>query len=170
VHCPLPLDTLTPAGTAEVNGRACDQFTGTLFGAPATAWFDPAAGYSLRRVSHGGTVTDVESSNDNPAGVWLPTKYIVTTAAGAVERECVVERVAVGKSYPAAEFDPPWPAGLMVHDMVAGRAYVSDADGVLQPADHWAAWDAVARLWWVAVLLVALPAGVIAWRAWRKRK
>jgi hypothetical protein len=170
-HCPCPIDSLTPTGTEEVRGRVCDVFTGTVAGLPGTFWFDPQSGYALRQVNRGGTVTEVESSNDNPAGAWLPTKWTVTKADGTVVRECVVERSEVGKQYPAAEFDPPWPAGLRVHDQVAWREYVSDADGVLQSADPVQdVWDRVLRLWWVPVLAVVLPVGLIAWRVWRKRK
>jgi hypothetical protein len=174
VHCPFPMDALTPAGTEEIDGRVCDVFTRPMTGfvLPATAWFDPAAGYSLRRFRHGGEVIDVESSNDNSAGVWLTTRYTTSkpNAAGKVEvQEYTVERVEVGKPYPAAEFDPPWPAGLQVYDLVENRVFVSDADGGLQPADNHTVWDWVARLWWVPVAAVGLSAALAGWRVWRKR-
>lgn len=172
-HCPFPMDSLTPTGTEEIGGRACDVFTGGLGGVPGTFWFDPASGYSLRRVKRGGSVTDVESSNDNPAGVWLPTKYTVTkpNAVGRVEvQEYTIERVEVGKGYPAAEFDPPWPAGLQVNDFVENRAFVADENGVLQLADDSTVWEWVARLWWVPVAAVVLSAGLVGWRMWRKRR
>lgn len=173
VHCPFPMDTLTPAGTEDVRGRPCDKFTGELDGVPGTFWFDPAAGYSLRQKTRGTSLTEIESSNANPAGVWLPTTYTVTqtTPAGRTEvKEYVVERVEVGKAYPASEFDPPWPAGMRVVDIDNGQEFVTDANGVPQiPPEH-VTWVWTTRLWWVPVLLVVVPMLLVAWRVWARRK
>lgn len=173
LHCPVTADTLTPAGTAEVRGRVCDAYTGTLDGVAGTFWFDPAAGHTLRRMKLGVTAIDVESSNANPAGVWLPASYTLTrTPAGRPPEveEFTVERVEIGKDYPAAEFDPPWPAGVLVHDAVSNGTFVSDADGELQRVDDRRMWEWVIRLWWVPVAFVALTAGLVGWRMWRRRK
>jgi hypothetical protein len=172
IHCTLPLDTLTPAGTAEVNGRPCDEFSGLMNGVPVRVWFDPAAGHALRRFRQGSTVIDVESSNDNPAGVWLPKRYAYSRTAlnGKVEaKEYTVENVEVGKEYQETEFNPPWPAGMKVHDLVAGEQFMSDADGVLHPFDDRSWWQRVVALWWVPVVLVTVAGGLIGWRRWRRR-
>ncbi len=172
LHCAILADTLTPAGTADVNGRTCDEYTGALNTVPVTLWFDPAAGHSLRRLRHGTAVTDVESSDDNPAGVWLPTRWTTTrtTPAGKAEvREFVVERAEVGKAYPTAEFDPPWPAGVAVYDLVDGGEYVSDANGELHRTDGWQVYDHFKQLWWVPAAAVVVSGGLVAWRMWRTR-
>lgn len=158
VHCPFPADTLTPAGTADIRGRECEQFaSGT-----ATLWLDPSAGFTLRRYKQGGMVIDVESSDANPAKVWLPTSYTVDG------HEYTVERVEMGKQYPDAEFDPPWPPGVQVSDTIGGRRYVTDADGTLQVADtQQVVWDWFVRLWWVPVAAVAVGGGLLGWRLWK---
>jgi hypothetical protein len=170
VHCPFPADTLTPAGTADIRGRECGQFTNGT----ATLWLDPSAGYTLRRYSQGGTVIDVESSDANPAKVWLPTSFTVGTkdAFGRGEQhEYTAERVEIGKQYPDAEFDPPWPPGVQVFDTIDGRKYVTAADGTLQLADtEQVVWDWFVRLWWLPVAAVAVGGGLLGWRLWRSRK
>lgn len=166
--CPHAASALTPAGSAEIRGRQCDQFASRT----ATLWLDPSAGFTLRRYSLGGTVIDVESSDDNPARVWLPTSYTVEKkdASGRVtERsEYAVEGVEVGRPYPDAEFDPPWPAGVRVHDAIVGREFVSDDTGTLRPADSIdVARDGFARLWWVPVAAVVAGGGLLGWRLWK---
>ena len=167
-YCPFPADTLTRTGTAEIRERECQQFTSGT----ATLWLDPAAGFTLRRYSQGGTVIDVESSDANPAKVWLPSSYTMEKrdASGRVteRHEYTVERVEVGKRYPDAEFDPPWPAGVRVHDVPAGREFVSDDTGTLQPAHTIdVVQDWFVRLWWVPVAAVAVGGGLLGWRLWK---
>lgn len=178
-HCSLELDKFTPAGTADVDGWTCEEYRGTPNGESVTVWLDPAAGHVLRRLrltdALGKTVREinVELSKDNTARVWMPTAYtdMKTTSAGRNEtHEFTVERVEVGKQYPDTEFDPPWPAGVRVHDLINGGEFVSDATGELHPADCRSVWNWVACLWWVPVTLVGLTAGLIGWRMWRRRR
>ncbi len=164
--CEHPVTGLIPSGTASVRGRVCEQFRVKREMSPAEVlvWLDPAAGYSLRRFrkSHlNGTASlliDAESSNANPAGVWLPATFTVRrfdkTGKTLSTHEYTVDRVEIGREYPNNVFDMPWPDGLPVEDQKTGETYVAAADGSLWQT-HWrggpvSLW--VTRQWWVFAL------------------
>lgn len=177
VHCPIPADGFTPTGTAEVRGRACDEYTATLNEVgQVTAWFDPAAGHTLRRLRTPRTVIEVESSNTHSAGVWLPKSWTVEQFDPAGKRtkleEFNVFWVGVGKKFGKGEFVMPWSPGMRVADNISGGEFTVEGDGSLRrEVDPWETVWRVLRGWWVwALALGVLTAGVATFRTWRTRK
>jgi hypothetical protein len=182
VHSPVPADRLAFTGTrTDIDGVSCNEYRGTASGLPVIVWCDPAAGHTLRRFrqtdARGAVLMtiDVKASADNPAGVWLPMAYTVEEFDDRGEkwrsRVVTVERVLVGQEYPASEFDPPWPPGLLVEDQTTRDTYIAEDDGTLRhthglggPRSWW-----LTRNWWAGVLMtVAVLSG--GWLVLRKRR
>lgn len=179
--CEHPVSQLVPAGTATLRGRVCEQYRAKREMSPAEVlvWLDPAAGFTLRRLRRNhanGTpsvLIDADSSNANSAGVWLPSSFTIRRFDKAGKslstHEYTVERVEIGKAYPTAVFDSPWPEGMPVEDQKTGETYVVTADGSLWQT-HWRGGPVsfwVTRQWWLFALAFA---GWVVYRGVKRRR
>ncbi len=112
--CPYPMRVFNPTGASVPIGRSrCNEYVVNRGDFMTTAWFDPAAGYTIRRFTetHKGKLRlqiDAEHRNDEKWG-WLPAAWMVTVYNHATGDLARTERVEVlslriGEPQLASEF------------------------------------------------------------------